>query len=149
MRPYTLSARCPCGEIFAATIAGAGRPSKFCSDHCRKKARHNRTRRLISKQCEVCGDPFKTANSRTACCGRCCSQILLNRRRNATRRKNARARSARFCETCASPFHMRNPSGKARAGKSHEGRFCSRSCAAQFMRHPAQLNLFAASASTR
>jgi hypothetical protein len=35
----------------------------------------------------------------------------------------------RTCEHCRSVFRMRNPSGKARAGKSNEGRYCSRACA--------------------
>jgi hypothetical protein len=40
----------------------------------------------------------------------------------------------RVCEQCSKPFRMRNPSGKARLGKTKEGRFCSRACSASSMR---------------
>lgn len=48
---------------------------------------------------------------------------------NQKRIDESRERRARHCETCGSEFVARNPSGQARAGKSKEGRFCSRECA--------------------
>lgn len=47
---------------------------------------------------------------------------------NQMRIDESRARRARQCEHCGSNFVARNPSGQARAGKSNEGRFCSRKC---------------------
>lgn len=40
----------------------------------------------------------------------------------------------RECGVCGQSFQSRNPSGKARAGVSNEGQFCSRPCAANAQR---------------
>jgi hypothetical protein len=120
----------------------AGRAPRFCSDDCRKEARRRAPRRLINKRCEVCEHPFATPSRVIVCCGLVCGQLLAKRRSDAARSANATARAKRFCEACGTEFTMRNASGAARAGKSHEGRFCSRDCAARSMRHPLQLDLF-------
>jgi hypothetical protein len=134
--------RCPCGAGFSADMPRAGRPPRFCSDDCRKEARRRAPRRLINKRCEVCEHPFNTPSRVIVCCGPVCGQVLAKRRSDAVRSANATARAKRFCEACGAEFTMRNPSGKARSGTSHEGRFCSRKCHAQFIRHPRQLDLF-------
>lgn len=55
---------------------------------------------------------------------------------NKARIDAARVRRSRRCENCDKEFVARNPSGKARAGKSNEGRFCSRKCAHEAARKP-------------
>jgi hypothetical protein len=55
---------------------------------------------------------------------------------HASRTANAMARRQRTCEQCGAGFTMANLSGKARAGRSQEGRFCSRPCAIAGMRKP-------------
>jgi hypothetical protein len=120
----------------------AGRPPRFCSDDCRKEAHRRGPRRLLNKRCEVCERPFATPSHAIVCCGRICGQVLAKRRSDATRSANATALAKRFCEACGGEFVMRNPSGQARAGKSHEGRFCSLKCVAAARRHARQLELF-------
>jgi predicted amidophosphoribosyltransferase len=90
----------------------------------------------------VCGAPFTTADARTVCCGAVCGQVLAKLRSDVTRSANAQARLARRCENCGEPFKARNPSGKARAGKSREGRYCSIACHGAALRHAVQLDLF-------
>lgn len=138
-----LSVRCPCGVGFTATMHRAGRAPKYCSVRCRRKAlRGHSKRRLIEKICAICARPFTTPSRVIVCCGQICGQVLAKRRSDAVRSANATARAKRFCEACGAEFTMRNPSGAARAGKSHEGRFCSRRCAARSRLHPRQLELF-------
>jgi hypothetical protein len=140
----TLALRCKtCGEKFSAAMPRAGRAPGYCSEDCRKRRPSVRTK--IAKACAVCGEPFETTSqARAECCGTLCGQILAKRRSDPARSANARARLARFCLNCGDPFTARNSSGKARAGKSREGRFCSRRCRDSFSRRKSELELFSA-----
>ena len=139
----TLSLRCACGTDFTASMPHAGRAPRFCSDDCRRRARRSASRPLLARECAICSAPFRTTNRSTVCCGRPCGQVLAKRRSDATRSANASARAKRYCEACGVEFLMRNPSGAARAGRSREGRFCSRKCRADAARHARQLEMFA------
>lgn len=154
-RPMTarmLWLRCSgCGAGFDAYMPRAGRPPGFCSDHCRRVAEKDyrrpsdRPRLLIAKSCVVCGKPFSTPSRRIICCGTACGHVLGKRKSDATKRANALTRLARFCEACGAPFVMHRPSGQARAGKSREGRFCSRACKGAASRKAGpQLDMFEA-----
>lgn len=84
-----------------------------------------RPRRKHRRRCVVCGTEFDTINAPTVCCSQACGSTWASRDRAAA----AAERRRRICETCGVEFVMRPPSGKARAGKSREGRFCSMVCA--------------------
>jgi hypothetical protein len=73
-----------------------------------------------------------------------CGAILATRRSVATRTARSIAQRQRICEHCGAAFVARHPSGKGRAGKVKEGRFCSRRCRdGSFKKRPTkQLNLF-------
>lgn len=148
-----------CGKPFATEKAGRGRYPRFCSPVCRRsrrlaqakihwaeKGRHAirapANRRPISKVCEVCKNPFETTNRATVCCGMVCGQVLASRRGSATRTAKSIARRQRQCEHCKGAFLARHPSGKARAGKVNEGRFCSRRCAAAVRKAASSTPLF-------
>lgn len=74
------------------------------------------------RACAMCdAEVFSTSLT----CGRRCG----NRLAQWSRAARSGAERARSCERCAASFVMRLPSGRARAGLSREGRFCSRRCA--------------------
>lgn len=83
----------------------------------------------IPKVCVVCDQPFLASVAKRRACSPKCGNILGKINGDAGRKRNSEARRQRVCEVCSARFVMRNASGRARAGKSHEGRFCSRSCA--------------------
>jgi 5-methylcytosine-specific restriction endonuclease McrA len=83
--------------------------------------------------CVICGATFVSAHLQE-CCSRTCGSKLGKQRSDVTRSANAMARHSRTCERCGNTFVMRNPSGKARRGETHEGRFCSRKCQAATIR---------------
>lgn len=74
------------------------------------------------RACAICGSEV---SSTSATCGARCG----NRLAQWSRSTRSGAERARSCEQCAASFVMRLPSGRARAGKAREGRFCSRPCA--------------------
>ena len=135
-----------CGETFSYERSRSnGRPRLFCSEICRtarvaelnagyrsdgryRSRAHTAREPKYERTCETCQLPFRTVNPVTKCCSRRCGWLLAQRTAHLTRSVNAAARRARVCEHCKGPFIMRNPSGAARAGKSREGRFCSRAC---------------------
>jgi hypothetical protein len=146
-----------CGTPFITTRATRGRLPRFCSPDCRQKrraAQHQQyrdegrypppNRRPFPKACAVCGQPFKTTNRATVCCGMACGKVLAARKRNASRSARSIGQRQRVCVHCGDGFVARHPSGKARAGKSHEGKFCSRRCkdAAATTRPARQIDLF-------
>lgn len=141
------SACAVCNKSFAYDHVGRGRRRRFCSEECRhqrqaeqnrrsRQARPDRPRpytpvKKFPKTCAVCGVGFSAVSRRRQACGITCGGILAKRNGDLGRRRNAEARRRRICETCGTSFVMHNPSGAARAGRSHEGRFCSRACVLQ------------------
>lgn len=129
---------------------GRGRRRRTCSPAClavRKLAQGRDYRRegryqvkprakTIRKVCAVCSEPFMAAERRRQACGLICGNILGKINGDVGRRRNAEKRRKRVCEHCVKPFTMRNPSGAARAGRTREGRFCSRVCRAAAGRRP-------------
>lgn len=108
----------------------AGRPRFYCSSQCQRLAARSYHRPVLARRCVQCSAPFETTNRKTMCCSEACGNALAQTVRAAA----ATERRRRVCETCGSSFIARNPSGKARAGNSQEGRFCSRLCAASARR---------------
>lgn len=133
--------RCPeCTRTFKASTAarsGAPRPARpgtiagcrvcgtptrtraqaYCSDECK---RIGQPRKFKRRPCPVCGTEFKPRREGSEFCSRECV--------NVRRREMAEAKRQRECEWCGAGFVMRNPSGRARAGMTDEGRFCSAKC---------------------
>jgi hypothetical protein len=140
-----------CSKTFEVSYAGIGRVPRFCSAECRTARRDARRRRYMEegryptrrdqprrdrprrKICAVCSKQFETMCSRTQCCGVNCGRVLA-KRKSALRTANMRLRRTRSCENCGENFVARNPSGRARRGETHEGRFCSRACFGEFRR---------------
>ena len=133
-----------CRSDFSYDHVGRGRYRRTCSPACqdaRKLAKARDYRReghhalrpprpkTIPKTCAVCRKSFMAAERRRKACGPVCGGVLAKRNGDIGRRRNAEKRRRRICEGCGSEFVMRNPSGQARAGRSQEGRFCSRACA--------------------
>lgn len=131
-----------CGGSFRYDQAGRGRRRRTCSAVCQAKratAQNERYRtegryprrpraKTIPKVCVVCNEPFLAVSAKRQACDVDCGQILAKRNGDAGRRRNAEQRRSRTCLGCGAPFVTRNPSGAARAGRSNEGRFCSRAC---------------------
>lgn len=143
-----------CSKSFSYDHGGRGRRRRFCSDGCRRQrqaAQHKRSRQAhpdrprryapppkkFPKTCTVCGTGFLAVSQRRQACGLACGAILAKQHGDAGRRRNAEARRRRQCETCGIEFVARNPSGAARAGLSHEGKYCSRACQVAYRRKPA------------
>jgi hypothetical protein len=148
IRPNMIIAHCiVCRVAFQYERGGPGRIRQTCSLACRviRKAVHAATyrrahpeqrsrpqaprSRKIAKVCAVCELPFLAAVEKQQACSPACGRILAKRQGDAGRRRNSEARRRRTCENCSTEFVARNWSGQARAGKSHEGRYCSRVCA--------------------
>jgi hypothetical protein len=152
MTSRTLMIACiVCATEFQATPAGRGRRPRFCSPRCRKARKVDQARAyprglspLRKKSCPICDEVFSTRYPQKQCCGRDCGFELMHRRGAATREARRAERDTRVCRQCGASFVMRNRSGKARAGLSREGRFCSRDCAwsSRRRRLAMQLNLF-------
>lgn len=76
------------------------------------------------RQCVICGGAVTHKNRRTRTCGKRCGKVLSDRSRSQA----STTRRTRQCECCGTVFVMRAESGRAMAGKTREGRFCSRAC---------------------
>ncbi len=133
-----ITAKCMvCDTAFSFVTKTRGRHPRFCSEQCRNQRRrvsarasYRRHPRQANKRltCVNCGNGFLGHDLRRKCCGRACGRVVGKKRSDAARARNAKLRRTRTCETCGRAFVMRNPSGRARAGLSREGRFCSRAC---------------------
>jgi ribosomal protein S27AE len=132
-----------CQAAFKYDHLSRGRYRRTCSPKCRaareiEQARAYRRQgrypakpraKAIAKTCVICSSPFMASERRRQACGPACGNILGKRNGDIGRRRNAERRRQRTCQNCGTGFVMRNPSGAARAGRTHEGRFCSRNCA--------------------
>jgi hypothetical protein len=140
-----------CLREFAYDHVGRGRRRRFCSEACRttQTAAQNANYRAdgryadrvskpraptIPKVCVVCRRDFLAVDRARQACSQRCGGILAKRNGDAGRRRNAEERRRRMCEQCGAAFVARNPSGQARAGRSHEGRFCSVACHTAYRR---------------
>jgi len=138
-----------CGGAFQYDQAGRGRRRRTCSATCqaarnlalnqkyRREGRYPRRTRAktIAKICAVCSVPFMASDRKRQACGPVCGNVLGKINGDIARKRNAQERRQRTCENCGAGFVAHNPSGQARAGRSKEGRFCSRRCAAVVQRH--------------
>ena len=109
-----------CGSQFG--FSGRRGPAPLsCSDPCAAKRAKRYHRQSFSRNCSVCGKPFTTGNRLTRCCGSACGNILRKRASDATRKLRTAQRRVRICEQCGIAFFSRNPSGRARQGKTKGG----------------------------
>jgi ribosomal protein S27AE len=142
-RTVIVEASCSiCQAAFRYDHVGRGRRRRTCSIECRaarlsklnsnyrRAGRYRRKPRAktIPKLCVVCSAAFLASDAKRQACGLGCGGILAKRAGDAGRKRNAEQRRRRVCERCGSQFVMHNPSGAARAGRTLEGRFCSRDC---------------------
>lgn len=136
-----------CGKAFRYEQLGRGRRRRTCSPECRRVRQRSQNAgypRLaekpripnIPKVCIICEQPFLAVVAKRQACGPACGGVLAKRNGDIGRRRNADERRRRVCEGCLTPFVMRNPSGRTRAGVSREGRYCSSICRIEARRAP-------------
>lgn len=135
-RQWTM--RCKqCRQPFEVRQRGRGRHPVFCSSLCASRWRRKH-QPSSSHRCVECGAVFASDRERK-CCSPACASALRIRGNTATRARKVRLRRSRVCEHCRQPFIMRHHrSGRALRGETAEGRFCSRDCAAWWLRSVAR-----------
>jgi ribosomal protein S27AE len=106
-----------CEAEFQQVIASAGRPTRYCSDVCRKTARQEQERIRKgyrgpqTRNCDRCGSVYTRGNP----VGRFCSRIC----RNTWRHDHEIAKYEKICPECGEIF----------MAKRNQAMTCSRPCA--------------------
>ena len=105
-----------------------GRPRKFCSDKCKRRAGNARRRRrllplraanTVERICAECGDEFAPRNrNRIYCYGKFCAQTAYRRRKREDQPPRIGPRLV-SCDGCGVEFAASDPSA----------RWCSKTCA--------------------
>lgn len=85
-----------CGKEFETS-----RPSKYCSEDCKKEARNQRVTPRVSKVCPICGNEFK-GTSQDVYCSDDCAELANLRKTKSNRfdRNSISIDTARSIQEC-------------------------------------------------